>query len=160
MDRIAEFEAIIKSQGLNAPKRIITLATSASAGNAAAKTEIEGIFKFQIKNMLDYWQIIQAASNLMSRIEIKNMESETLQALNAGHSAMHDADAYLANKLGNVRRSAGMTQSQLSQASGVNLTTLQKLENGTNRILGARTEITLKLAKALGVTVEDLVSID
>ena len=70
-----------------------------------------------------------------------------------------NVDLHLANRLGSLRRAAGMTQQQLALKSGVAITTLQKLENGTNRVLGARTEIVLKLAKALGTTVEGLTAL-
>ena len=154
------YEEIIRSHGASAPKRFEVLATSASAGNVAAKEELERLTGSRISSMLDIWEIITAATNLMSKGEVYQMEAEAQQALNARHNVKGDADAYLTNRLGTMRRAAGMTQTQLSQVSGVNLTTLQKLENGTNRLLGARTEITLKLARALGVTVEELVSIE
>lgn len=68
-------------------------------------------------------------------------------------------DAALAARLGDLRRSAGLTQEKLSTLSGVNLTTIQKLERGANRLLGARLEIVLNLALALDITVEDLVTV-
>jgi transcriptional regulator with XRE-family HTH domain len=55
------------------------------------------------------------------------------------------------------RKEKGLTQQQLSEISGVKIVTIQKLENGTNNILGAKTETTYKLATALGVTIEDLI---
>ena len=152
------YEAVIRSHGAGAAKRFEALATSASAGNASAKKELERLTGKEITSMLDIWEIISAATSLMTKGEIWHMEANAQTALHSGRDAKGDADAYLANRLGSLRKAAGMTQAQLSQASGVNLTTLQKLENGTNRLLGARTEITLRLAKALNITVEDLVS--
>lgn len=152
------YEAIIRSHGAGAAKRFEALATSASAGNTAAKEELERLTGTQIATMLDIWNIISAAANIMTKGEVWQMESNAQAALHSGHSAKSDADEYLANRLSELRKATGMTQAQLSRVSGVNLTTLQKLENGTNRLLGARTEITLKLAKALNVTVEHLVS--
>ena len=75
-------------------------------------------------------------------------------------SADPDTDARLAHKLGDLRRAAGITQAELSLRSGVALTTLQKLESGVNRLLGARTEVVLRLAAALDATVESLTSAD
>ena len=59
-----------------------------------------------------------------------------------------------------ARKNAGLTQEQLSLKSGVKLTTLQKLEHGTNNINGASVETVLRLSRTLGVRIEDLVHID
>lgn len=88
--------------------------------------------------------------------EVAAVANAAQQALSAEKSAASDADEYLANRLGRLRRERGLTQQQLSNLSGVGLSTLQKLENGSNRLLGARTEIVLRLAKALGTTVEGI----
>ena len=61
-------------------------------------------------------------------------------------------------KLQTLRRAAGLSQSDLSFKSGVKLVTLQKLESGQNNIQNARVSVVLPLAKALGTTVENLVS--
>lgn len=59
-------------------------------------------------------------------------------------------------KLQTIRKSKGLSQSQLANASGVNLRTLQDYEQGSkdiNKVAG----ITLyKLAQALECNVEDL----
>lgn len=61
-------------------------------------------------------------------------------------------------KLGDLRRAAGFSQQELSEKSGVKISTIQKLENGTNDLMGAKVGTVLALAKALETTVEDLVS--
>ena len=61
-------------------------------------------------------------------------------------------------KLGDLRRSAGLSQQELSEKSGVKISTLQKLESGANDLMGAKVGIVLALAKALDTTVEDIVS--
>lgn len=62
-------------------------------------------------------------------------------------------------RLKEIRKSKNMTQSQLSEISGVNLRTLQDYEQGSkdiNKVAG----ITLyKLAQALECNVEDLLEI-
>lgn len=55
---------------------------------------------------------------------------------------------------------AGLKQEELAMKSGVKLSTLQKLERGASRVNGATVETILRLAHALGVTVEDLATID
>lgn len=61
-------------------------------------------------------------------------------------------------KLGDLRRSAGLSQQELSEKSGVKISTIQKLESGTNDMMGAKVGTVLALARALETTVEDLVS--
>ena len=58
------------------------------------------------------------------------------------------------------RQKAGITQEELAMRSGVKLSTLQKLETGKNSLNGAAAETVLRLARALGVSVEALVIID
>ena len=60
-------------------------------------------------------------------------------------------------RLGDLRRAAGLSQQDLSDESGVKITTIQKLESGANDIMGAKVATVLALARALGTTVEELV---
>ena len=55
---------------------------------------------------------------------------------------------------------AGWKQEELAMKSGVKLSTLQKLVRGASSVNGATVETILRLAHALGVTVEDLATID
>lgn len=161
MDRnewIKSLEEKIKAMGAGAPIRLITIATSASVGNVEAKAEIARLIDRPVESQLDYWDVMTACTNLMTKGQLGAMEADAMMSLKASHNPTRDADAYLSNRLGYLRRNAGLTQQQLSQKSGVPLTTLQKLENGTNRVLGCRTEIALKLSNALGITIEELVS--
>ena len=59
-----------------------------------------------------------------------------------------------------ARLKAGLKQEELAMKSGVKLSTLQKLECGASNINGATVETGLRLAHTLGVTVEDLATID
>lgn len=61
------------------------------------------------------------------------------------------------NRLKSLRIAAGMTQEQLALAANINLSTLQKIERGFTDLEGIRLGNALKLAQALGITVEDLV---
>lgn len=56
------------------------------------------------------------------------------------------------------RKAAGMTQLELAAASGVNLRTLQDYEQGKKPISQAAAITVYKIAKALGVSVEDLIT--
>ncbi len=59
-----------------------------------------------------------------------------------------------------ARLKAGLKQEELAMKSGVKLSTLQKLERGASSVNGATVETILRLAHALGVTVEDLATIN
>ncbi len=58
------------------------------------------------------------------------------------------------------RKKAGLSQSKLSEASGVNLRTIQQYENGQRNIDGARLEILCNLAAAMGCTLYDVLESD
>ena len=68
----------------------------------------------------------------------------------------HATDPTLATRLASLRRAAGLTQDDLSRRSGVKLSTLQKLEQGGD-LLAAKTGTVLALARALGMSVEEVV---
>lgn len=55
------------------------------------------------------------------------------------------------------RKAAGMTQRELAVASGVSLRTLQDYEQGRKPIGQAAALTVHRIAKALGVTVENLI---
>lgn len=59
-----------------------------------------------------------------------------------------------------LRKEKGMTQFDLAVASGVKLSTLQKIERVPSIPLGTSVEVVVRLARTLGVSVEDLVKID
>lgn len=56
-----------------------------------------------------------------------------------------------------LRSEAGISQSKLSELSGVNLQMIQKYEQGVKDINKAQGETLYKLAQALECTVEDLI---
>ena len=56
------------------------------------------------------------------------------------------------------RKSRGISQSELARQAGVNLRTLQDYEQGRKPINQAAAVTVHKIAKALGVTVEDLIT--
>lgn len=63
----------------------------------------------------------------------------------------------LGNKLLAAREKKGWTQAQLAAAIGVSRKTINTVENG---VFIPSTVVALKLAKALGVRVEDLFFLD
>ena len=66
----------------------------------------------------------------------------------------------MAYNLGDLRRARGMSQWDLAMLSGVKLSALQCLEQGRNDIRGARADNVIRLARALGITAEQLIDID
>lgn len=63
------------------------------------------------------------------------------------------------SKLKEIRESKNMTQSKLSEISGVNLRTLQDYEQGKKDINGVRGITLYKLAQALECMIEDLLEL-
>ncbi len=63
------------------------------------------------------------------------------------------ADPRLGSRLREVRTAAGLTQAELADKVGVSRKTVNTVENG---VFVPSTTLALSLARALGVTVEDL----
>ena len=63
------------------------------------------------------------------------------------------------SKLKEARERAGLTQKELSERSGVNLRTVQNYEQEYKDINKAQGLSLYKLAKALDVTMEDLIEL-
>ena len=61
------------------------------------------------------------------------------------------------NRLQELRKQCGYTQQDLCNLSGVNISTIQKLERGANDIDNANVSIVMALAKTLNTTVEELI---
>ena len=61
------------------------------------------------------------------------------------------------SKLSEIRKARGFTQQQLSEAAGVTLRMIQLYEQKQNDISKAQVSVVIKLAKALGCEVEDLI---
>lgn len=65
----------------------------------------------------------------------------------------------MGNNLKRLRSEAGISQSKLSELSGVNLQMIQKYEQGVKDINKAQGETLYKLAQALNCKVEDLLTL-
>ena len=63
------------------------------------------------------------------------------------------ADPRLGSRLSELRTAAGLTQAELADKVGVSRKTVNTVENG---VFVPSTTLALSLARALGVTVEDL----
>lgn len=61
------------------------------------------------------------------------------------------------SKLHRIRKARGFTQQQLSEASGVTLRMVQLYEQKQNDLSKAQVNVVLRLAKALGCEIEDLI---
>jgi transcriptional regulator with XRE-family HTH domain len=55
------------------------------------------------------------------------------------------------------RKKSGLSQSKLAKQAGVNVRTLQDYEQGRKQLGQATAATVLRIAKVLGVTVEDLI---
>lgn len=64
------------------------------------------------------------------------------------------------SKLQDARKASGLSQSKLAEVSGVGVRMIQDYEQKHKDINGARAITVYQLAKALDVTVEDLLEIE
>lgn len=64
------------------------------------------------------------------------------------------------SQLKKVRKIIGLTQEELSKKSGVDVGTIRSYEQGWASINNASVSRVIKLAKALGVNIEDILDID
>ena len=62
-------------------------------------------------------------------------------------------------KLKKIRTAAGFSQSQLAELSGMSLRSLHHYEQGTRDINKAQGQTLLTLARALNVTIEDILEL-
>lgn len=150
----------ITAQGKGAGVKWETIAYSAMCGNKAAQAaclELAEAVNDTPRTMAIYWQVSRAAWLCQTEGERAQGMAESLQALNAKHDPTNDANKFLSNRLSALRKAAGMTQVELAAKAGVSLSSLQKLENGSNSMLNALTKTTVALSSALGVTVNELV---
>lgn len=59
-----------------------------------------------------------------------------------------------------IRQLCGMTQRELSEKSGVNIRQIQKYESGEYSIENMTSKTASAIAESLGVTIEELISLD
>ena len=147
----------IKAEGTGAGAKWETIATAAMAGHPAAKTEAERMLGRKVKSMADYWEMQSAAYAAMTYGERQQSHADAIQDLEAGVcTATRDADSYIANPLQRARKAAGPTQKQLAETTGIPLTLICKLENGTREMAKVNVDYALRIARALGTTAEAL----
>lgn len=147
----------IKAEGTGAGAKWETIATAAMAGHPGAKTEAERMLGRKVKSMADYWELQSAAYAAMTYGERHQSHADAIQDLEAGVcTAPRDAESYIANPLQRARKAAGLTQKELAEQTGIPLTLIQKLENGTREMAKVNVGYALKIARALGTTAEAL----
>lgn len=64
------------------------------------------------------------------------------------------------NKLKQLRESKGMSQSEFARACGVNIRGVQDYELGRSLIKNASVERVYRMAKVLGVSIEELAELE
>ena len=147
----------IKAEGTGAGAKWETIATAAMTGHLGAKSEAERMLGRKVKSMADYWEMQSAAYAAMTYGERHQSHADAIQDLEAGVcTAPRDAESYIANPLQRARKAAGLTQKQLAEITGIPLTLIQKLENGTREMAKVNVGYALKIARALGTTAEAL----
>lgn len=147
----------IKAEGAGAGAKWDSIATAAMAGHQKSKEEVKKILGREIQNFGDYWELQSAAYAAMTYGERQKSYADAMQDLEAGVcTAPRDAESYIANPLQQARKAAGLTQKQLAEQTGIPLSLIQKLENGTREMAKVNVGYALKIARALGTTAEAL----
>jgi DNA-binding XRE family transcriptional regulator len=72
------------------------------------------------------------------------------------HGIILIVEVILINRVQEYRNKQGYTQFELAEVSKVSFNTIQKLESAKGINADAYVSVALKLAKALGITVEEL----
>lgn len=150
----------MRAEGAGAGPYWANVATAAMVGNEKAKKKVAEVLGHPIRNQGDIYAVMSAAFAVMTPGEESKEVNMAARMLNAGADPARCADMYLANKLADLRRAAGLSQSQLAQKSGVTLNALQKLEHCEARLIKAQVSTVLKLAGALGITAEEFIDVD
>ena len=145
----------IKDEGAGAGNKWTHIAAAAMAGDATCKALCAQLIGEPISNLGQLWLITLAASDTMENGELGEMANEARTELNAGKIAK--ADEYVQNKLASIRKERGLTQKELAAKAGIPLLMCQRYENGAKSFLKANAIYTVRIARALGVSVEDLV---
>lgn len=157
MEARARLTEKIRAEGTGAGAKWETIATAAMTGHLGAKTEAERMLGRKVKSMADYWELQSAAYAAMTYGERQQSHADAMQDLEAGVcTAPRDAESYIANPLQRARKAAGLTQKELAEQTGIPLTLIQKLENGTREMAKVNVGYALKIARALGTTAEAL----
>lgn len=147
----------IKAEGAGAGAKWDSIATAAMAGHQKSKEEVKKILGREIQNFGDYWELQSAAYAAMTYGEREKSYADAVQDLEAGVcTAPRDAESYIANPLQRARKAAGLTQKQLAETTGIPMTLICKLENGTREMAKVNVDYALKIARALGTTAEAL----
>ena len=155
----------IRAEGAGAGKKWMDIATAAMQNNEQAWALCEELIGRPFESIGDYWAIQSAAYECMEKGERVADYNEAERALNAmaagggpaAASLAVNIDGYVSNKLAVLRKQTGMTQKELAAKAGIPLLMYQRYENGTKSFVRANTIYTTRIARALGVTVEQLV---
>lgn len=163
---VKELTGKIVSEGAGAGKKWMDIATAAMQNNERARALCEELMGRPFRNLNDYSAIQSAAIDCMTEGERAADYNETERVLNAIASVSGPAsaaglavniDGYVANKLAAMRKTSGLTQKELAAKAGIPLLMYQRYENGTKSFIRANTLYTARIARALGVTVEQLI---
>lgn len=152
-----ELAARIADEGIGGGKRWANIAAAASVGDVACIEEIKALMgDYYSGTQFDYFMVGEAAYAVMSDVEIQTDIDQSIQNTNAG--VIPNADEYLANKLRGLRKNSGLTQKEVALRSGIPLHLYQKYENGKRSVLKANVAYCAAIAKAFGITIEELIA--
>lgn len=101
------------------------------------------------------------AGNIIEQVNSYDEGAEVLSRFEESDKAegIYEEDFYEIADVGlqGIRSWRGMSQSELSKASGISVRTIQAYEQGARKLSGASYDNLKKLSDALEVTIEELV---
>lgn len=152
--------AKIEAEGIGAPQKYSWIATAAATNkNPAAAQFINALFDTTGDTILpvQQWIVLEACRPLLTGSP-DALIGEAMRAVETPNMTQRMANDYLANNIPKLRHARNMTQKELAIKAGVPLPMIQKYESGARSIYKAATETSIRIANALGVSVEDLFS--
>jgi len=124
--------------------------------NAEAKRELAELTGWEIKTTADVWRVMDAVDHAVPARWVESSAMRTKQRM-AGNMIAPLREDDVITPLARIRRERGMTQAQLAEATGMPFQAISRLERGAREIGNTRGETLLRLAQALGTTVDELI---
>lgn len=124
--------------------------------SAEAKRELAELTGWEIKTTADVWRVMGAVDAAVPGHWSRYDEARTMQRMRGTLIAPLREDDVI-TPLARIRRERGMTQAQLAEATGMPFQAISRLERGAREIGNTRGDTLLRLAQALGTTVDELI---
>jgi DNA-binding transcriptional regulator YiaG len=139
-------------------KTMVRITFDATSGEKAARAAIQNAFPDLQIDLATLYEIQTICYDELNDAERREDYHEVTRSINAARSAAAEfIDHNTTKKLTSMRLSAGLTQKQLAERSGINIRQVQKAESNPSYLRNMAAHNLLSLADALGVDPHELV---